>query len=160
MITQCAAIFAFALRPSPVVQFLQKQTNPAFKGLYQVNGFDMMLLVPYFIVLVILAGYGFHRYQLVWMYYRHRKNKTTTPQSTFAELPRVTIQLPIFNEQFVVDRLVESICNLDYPRELLDIQLLDDSTDETVAGGRRGGGQLSRAGTRHCARPPHRPHRL
>ena len=45
----------------------------------------------------------------------------------------VTIQLPIFNEQFVVDRLVESICKLDYPRELLDIQLLDDSTDETVA---------------------------
>ena len=44
----------------------------------------------------------------------------------------MTIQLPIFNEQFVVDRLVESICKLEYPRELLDIQLLDDSTDETV----------------------------
>ena len=84
MITQFAAIFAFALRPSPVVQFLQKQTNPAFKGLYQANSFDMALLVPYFIVLVILAGYGFHRYQLVWMYYKHRKNKTTTPKSTFA----------------------------------------------------------------------------
>ena len=63
----------FVVRPNPVVQFLQKQTNPAFKGLYQVNGFDLMLLVPYFIVLVILAAYGFHRYQLVWMYYRHRR---------------------------------------------------------------------------------------
>jgi cellulose synthase/poly-beta-1,6-N-acetylglucosamine synthase-like glycosyltransferase len=121
-----------AVRPNPVVQFLQKQTNPAFKGLYQVNGFDLALLIPYFIVLVILAGYGFHRYQLVWMYYRHRRNATRAPKSTFTALPRVTVQLPIFNEQFVVDRLVESICNLEYPRELLDIQLLDDSTDETV----------------------------
>jgi cellulose synthase/poly-beta-1,6-N-acetylglucosamine synthase-like glycosyltransferase len=83
-------------------------------------------------VLVILASYGFHRYQLVWMYYKYRKNKTTTPKSMFPSLPRVTIQLPIFNEQFVVDRLVEAICRLEYPRELLDIQLLDDSTDETV----------------------------
>ncbi|PSH05559.1 MAG: glycosyl transferase family 2 [Acidobacteria bacterium] len=82
--------------------------------------------------MIILASYGFHRYQLVWMYYKHRRNKTTTPKSMFEQLPRVTIQLPIFNEQFVVNRLVESICNLDYPRDLLDIQLLDDSTDETV----------------------------
>lgn len=132
MITQFVAMFALVPRPSPVVQFLQKQTNPAFKGLYHANGFDLALLIPYFIVLVILASYGFHRYQLVWLYYKHRKNKTTTPRSTFPQLPRVTIQLPIFNEQFVVDRLVESICSLDYPRDLLDIQLLDDSTDETV----------------------------
>jgi cellulose synthase/poly-beta-1,6-N-acetylglucosamine synthase-like glycosyltransferase len=125
-------MLAFTPRPNPVVHFLQKQTDPAFKGLYHANGFDLALLIPYFIVLIILAGYGVHRYQLVWLYYRHSKNKTTTPKSTFAELPRVTIQLPIFNEQFVVDRLVESICRLDYPRDLLDIQLLDDSTDETV----------------------------
>jgi cellulose synthase/poly-beta-1,6-N-acetylglucosamine synthase-like glycosyltransferase len=132
LINLLVAMMMFAPRPSPVVQFLQRQTNPAFKGLYQANGFDMMLLVPYFIVLVILAAYGFHRYQLVWMYYRHRRNKTTTPASTFTELPRVTIQLPIFNERFVVERLVKSICQIDYPRELLDIQLLDDSTDDTV----------------------------
>jgi len=125
-------MIALVPRPNPVVTFLQKQTNPTFKGLYHANGFDLMLLIPYFIVLIILASYGFHRYQLVWMYYKYRKNKTTTPKSTFASLPRVTIQLPIFNEQFVVDRLVESICKLEYPRELLDIQLLDDSTDETV----------------------------
>jgi cellulose synthase/poly-beta-1,6-N-acetylglucosamine synthase-like glycosyltransferase len=126
------ASMLFAPRQNPVVQFLQRQTNPAFKGLYQVNGFDLMLLVPYFIVLVILAAYGFHRYQLVWMYYRNRKNKTTEPKQRFTELPRVTIQLPIFNEQFVIDRLVESICNLDYPADKLDIQVLDDSTDETT----------------------------
>ncbi|MGA2961183.1 MAG: cellulose synthase family protein [Candidatus Korobacteraceae bacterium] len=118
--------------PNAVIQFLQKQTNPAFKGLYQANSFDMMLLIPYFIVLIILAAYGFHRYQLVWMYYRNRKKAVHEPKSRFQELPRITIQLPIFNEQFVIDRLVESICKLEYPREKLDIQVLDDSTDETV----------------------------
>ncbi len=133
MIVYFATFFVFMQsRPNAVIQFLQKQTNPAFKGLYQANGFDMMLLVPYFIVLIILAAYGFHRYQLVWMYYRHRKNAVREPKSHFLELPRITIQLPIFNEQFVIDRLVESICKLDYPREKLDIQVLDDSTDETV----------------------------
>jgi cellulose synthase/poly-beta-1,6-N-acetylglucosamine synthase-like glycosyltransferase len=133
LIAYLATFFVFIQsRPNAVIQFLQKQTNPAFKGLYQANGFDMMLLVPYFIVLIILAGYGFHRYQLVWMYYRNRKNAVREPKSRFLELPRITIQLPIFNEQFVIDRLVESICKLEYPREKLDIQVLDDSTDETV----------------------------
>ena len=132
LFNQLVAMMLFAPRPNPVVQFLQKQTNPAFKGLYQANGFDLMLLIPYFIVLCILAAYGFHRYQLVWMYYRYRKNKTTEPRQYFAELPRVTIQLPIFNEQFVVERLVDSICKIDYPADKLDIQVLDDSTDETT----------------------------
>lgn len=106
--------------------------DKTFQGLYQVNAFDLMLLVPYFIVLIILASYGFHRYQLVWMYYRNRKNKVTEPKYRFDELPRVTIQLPIFNEQFVIDRLVDSICKMEYPLDKLDIQVLDDSTDETV----------------------------
>ena len=82
--------------------------------------------------MVILAGYGMHRYALVYMYYRNRKNRTAEPPKQFAELPSVTVQLPIFNEQFVVDRLVDSICKLDYPKDKLDIQVLDDSTDETV----------------------------
>ncbi|MBZ5646136.1 MAG: glycosyltransferase family 2 protein [Acidobacteriia bacterium] len=103
-----------------------------FHGLYEVNAFDLALLIPYFIVLILLASYGIHRYVLVWMYYRNRKNKVTEPAARFPELPRVTVQLPIFNEQFVIDRLVDAICKLDYPREKLDIQVLDDSTDETV----------------------------
>ena len=49
----------------------------------------------------------------------------------FAELPRVTIQLPIFNERFVVERLLEETSKMDYPRHLLQIQVLDDSTDDT-----------------------------
>ncbi len=106
--------------------------DTTFKGLYKANAFDMALLIPYFIVLILLAFYGLHRYQLVWMYYRNKKNKRTEPKEKFAELPTVTIQLPIFNEQFVIDRLVDAICRLDYPREKLEIQVLDDSTDETT----------------------------
>jgi len=89
------------------------------------------LLIPYFIVMIILAFYGIHRYQLVYLYYKYRRNAAKNPPSSFEQLPRVTIQLPIFNEQFVIDRLIEACTNLDYPRGLLDIQVLDDSTDET-----------------------------
>ena len=106
--------------------------DKTFQGLYQVNAFDLALLIPYFIVLILLATYGIHRYVLVYLYYKHRRNKMNQPPGRFDELPRITVQLPIFNEQFVVDRLVDAVCRLDYPREKLDIQVLDDSTDETV----------------------------
>lgn len=102
-----------------------------FEHLYRWNPFDTALLIPYFVVMIILAFYGLHRYQLVWLYYKHRKNAAKEPPRHFEQLPKVTVQLPIFNEQFVIDRLIEACCNLDYPRELLEIQLLDDSTDET-----------------------------
>lgn len=105
--------------------------DQTFKGLWSPNAFDLMLLIPYFVVMTVLATYGLHRYMLVFMYYRNRRRHAGEPPQQFAELPRVTVQLPIFNEQFVVDRLVESICKLDYPHDKLDIQVLDDSTDET-----------------------------
>src|ERR1022692_1347431 len=69
--------------------------DKTFVGLYQVNAFDLALLIPYFIVLIILATYGGHRYWLVYLYYKHKKNKTTEPLSHFEDLPRVTVQLPI-----------------------------------------------------------------
>ena len=106
--------------------------DKTFKGLYTPNAFDLALLIPYFTVLIVLASYGIHRYVLVYMYYKNRKNRTEEPAGSFAELPRITIQLPIFNEQFVIDRLVDAVCKMEYPREKLDIQVLDDSTDETV----------------------------
>ncbi len=102
-----------------------------FAPLYSFNWFDASLLTPYFVLMVVLAFYGLHRYQLVWLYYRHRKNATHEPPTHFAELPFITIQLPLFNEQYVVDRLIDAVCNLDYPRDRLEIQVLDDSTDET-----------------------------
>ncbi|QHN05588.1 glycosyltransferase [Granulicella sp. WH15] len=107
-----------------------------FENLYHLNGFDLCLIIPYFVVMVILAFYGVHRYQLVWLYYRNKKNasKWTEPTARFPEddLPFVTIQLPIFNEQFVINRLVDVCCRLDYPRDRFEIQVLDDSTDETT----------------------------
>ncbi len=110
--------------------------DQTFKGLYRWNGFDIWLLIPYFIVMVILAFYGIHRYQLVWLYFKNRKNaaKWDEPPQSWpeGELPFVTIQLPIFNEQFVIDRLIDACCRLDYPRDRFEIQVLDDSTDETT----------------------------
>lgn len=107
-----------------------------FKGDYRWNTFDVCLLVPYFVVMVILAFYGIHRYQLVWLYYRNKRkaSKSHEPPAKFADndLPFVTIQLPIYNEQFVIDRLIDACCRLDYPRDRFEIQVLDDSTDETV----------------------------
>lgn len=125
---------AVALAPHGVGHYIRQHfLDTTFKGLYQVNAFDVELLIPYFIVLIMLAAYGAHRYVLVYLYYKHRKNRTTAPASRFEELPRVTVQLPIFNEQFVVERLLDAISQLDYPLDKLDVQVLDDSTDETVA---------------------------
>jgi len=90
---------------------------------------ETLVLATYFFVLVILAVYGWHRYFLVYLY---MKNKDRVPVPTGMDrLPRVTVQLPIYNEMYVADRLIDAVCQLNYPRELLEIQVLDDSTDET-----------------------------
>ena len=110
--------------------------DKTFQHLYQLSPFDYYLLIPYFIVMIILAFYGLHRYQLVWLYFRNKKNaaRWSDPVARFAdgELPFVTIQLPIFNEQFVIERLIDACCRMDYPRDRYEIQVLDDSTDETT----------------------------
>ncbi|HEV2134929.1 MAG TPA: cellulose synthase family protein [Terracidiphilus sp.] len=106
-------------------------TDQTFKGLYHWNLFDASMLIPYFGVMILLSIYGIHRYTLCWRYYKFRKNYDPNPPRHFEELPRVTVQLPIFNEQFVIDRLIEAVCAMEYPREKLEIQVLDDSTDET-----------------------------
>ena len=86
--------------------------------------------ICYVAVLLGLALYGMHRYCIIYLYLRYRKN-LPKPLSRFEKLPSVTVQLPIFNELYVVERLLQSVGKLDYPRELLQIQVLDDSTDET-----------------------------
>ncbi|MGC2170684.1 MAG: glycosyltransferase [Candidatus Sulfotelmatobacter sp.] len=128
-----SSLLAAWAAPKGLMPYLRQHfLDKTFQGLYYTDAFDRALLIPYFVVLVLLAGYGMHRYILVYLYYKHKKNRTSEPAAYFKELPRVTVQLPIFNEQYVVDRLLESICKLKYPREKLDIQVLDDSTDETV----------------------------
>jgi cellulose synthase/poly-beta-1,6-N-acetylglucosamine synthase-like glycosyltransferase len=103
--------------------------NP-FRGLYATNSFDIAIMIPYFFVMTVLAVYGIHRYALVYNYYKNRKH-VAGPPPEISVWPRVTVQLPIYNEKYVIERLVEAIAAFDYPRELLDIQVLDDSTDET-----------------------------
>ncbi|MCB1131226.1 MAG: glycosyltransferase family 2 protein [Verrucomicrobiae bacterium] len=85
----------------------------------------------YILVLLGLAGYGSHRLMIVFLYLKHAR-KRPEPKQRFSELPLVTVQLPVFNEMHVVDRLLGAVAALDYPKDKMQIQLLDDSTDETV----------------------------
>jgi len=91
---------------------------------------ETLTLAAYFFVLIVLAIYGWHRYYLVYLYMRH-KDKEPRSGPPLDPLPVVTIQLPLYNEMYVADRLIDAVCRLDYPRELLEIQVLDDSIDET-----------------------------
>src|SRR5689334_8629215 len=91
---------------------------------------ETLILATYFFVLVILAVYGWHRYYLVYLYMKN-KGRIPVPAGKLEAWPTVTIQLPIYNEMYVADRLIDAVCQIEYPRELLEIQVLDDSTDET-----------------------------
>ena len=92
---------------------------------------ETLILIAYFFVLSILGIYGWHRYYLVYEYMKN-KDRVPGPPPPMAELPVVTIQLPIFNEMYVADRLIDAVCEIDYPKDKLEIQVLDDSTDETT----------------------------
>src|SRR3954447_11710160 len=94
---------------------------------------ETLILVLYFFVLSILAIYGWHRYYLVYLYMKNRDKAPSPalPIPPLTTLPRVTIQLPIYNEMYVADRLIDTVCEMEYPRDLLEVQVLDDSTDET-----------------------------
>ncbi len=128
-----AAVYLASAPQTGLRHYLKQmqETDTTFKGLYHWNFFDAAVLLPYFAVMIVLAVYGVHRYTMCYLYYKYRKNYNPNPPRHFDELPMVTVQLPIFNEQFVIDRLIEAICAMDYPSDKLDIQVLDDSTDET-----------------------------
>ena len=97
-------------------------------------------LIIYLFALVSLFTYGMNCYLLMIFYRRNRPaaarrhqeiQKSFFQNASSKVWPVVTIQLPIFNERYVVERLITSVCSIDYPRELLEIQILDDSTDDT-----------------------------
>jgi cellulose synthase/poly-beta-1,6-N-acetylglucosamine synthase-like glycosyltransferase len=92
---------------------------------------NVAIIVVYFVVLSILAIFGTHRYYMVYLYLKNRKN-SAKPKEEFSELPFVTIQLPMYNEMYVAERLIDAVVKMDYPKDLFEIQVLDDSTDETV----------------------------
>src|SRR5678816_4554892 len=101
--------------------------------LYKLDTFDWVILIVYFAILFTLAVYGAYRIKQVIDFWRYR-NFVPEPSGRYAEadLPVITVQLPLFNELYVVDRLLKAVTAFDYPREKLEIQVLDDSTDETV----------------------------
>ena len=124
--------FGFLMAPGSN-RLIDSLFDDTFAGIHRLEWFDYALMAPYFGTLIILSIYGLHRYEMIRAYFKTKHKIPVLPASTFAELPRVTIQLPLFNERFVVKRLVEEICKIDYPKDKLQIQVLDDSTDETHA---------------------------
>ena len=94
------------------------------------SGFERLWLLLYFGVLVLLAVYGVHRLFIVFLYIRSRGRAPAPPEGV-ASRPFVTVQLPLYNEMYVAERLLDAAAKLDYPRDRFEIQVLDDSTDET-----------------------------
>ncbi len=102
------------------------------------NALSITLLVYYAAVLAVICVYGVHRYWVVWLFLRHRRRlDDPAPLARFDRLPRVTVQLPMFNERHVAERVIEAACGIDYPRDRLEVQVLDDSTDESADIARR-----------------------
>src|SRR5438552_2007879 len=125
--------FAPALLAAPTAaeRLMRSLFDDPFAGIHRLSWFDWSLLLPYFGVLIVLSVYGLHRYDVIRTYFKYRKNATPPPQRYFDELPPVTIQLPVYNERYVVERLIDEVTKIEYPKHLLQIQLLDDSTDDT-----------------------------
>ena len=80
------------------------------------------LIAAYVAVLVAVASYGLHRYVLLYLYLKHR-NDVRKPATHFEQLPRVTVQLPMYNEDVVAERIIEASCKIDYPLDRLEIQV-------------------------------------
>src|ERR1700687_5480415 len=90
---------------------------------------EVLFLATYFLVLLVLSIYGSHRDVMAYLYYKYKGN-LPAPKGRFEKLARVTLP-PVFNEMYVVERLIEAVARIQYPRDRLEIQVLDDSTDET-----------------------------
>src|SRR5262245_23272504 len=105
------------------------------------------LLAGYCGVLAVVCLYGAHRFWVVWTFLRHRRMLHELPPAPpLPRLPRVTVQLPMYNERHVARRVIEAACAIDYPRELLQVQVLDDSNDESAQEARRACRRMAAAG--------------
>jgi cellulose synthase/poly-beta-1,6-N-acetylglucosamine synthase-like glycosyltransferase len=124
-------LFAWLASTSATQRLVNSLFDDTFAGIHQLSWFDWALLVPYFGLLGILSVFGLHRYETLRTYFKHRHKSAGEPPQRFSTLPRVTIQLPLFNERYVVERLIEEVIRIEYPRDRLQIQVLDDSTDDT-----------------------------
>src|SRR3954451_18134983 len=81
--------------------------DDTFAGIHRMAWFDWAMLIPYFGILAILSVYGLHRYHIIHTYFKHRRKAMGDPPRRFETLPPVTVQLPLYNERYVVERLIE-----------------------------------------------------
>jgi len=92
------------------------------------------MLAAYLLAQMLLVVYSSHRFVILWRWWRAHRRKVA-PGPTLAPhgstWPVVTVQLPVYNERFVVERLIDAVAAFDYPPDRLEIQVLDDSTDDT-----------------------------
>jgi cellulose synthase/poly-beta-1,6-N-acetylglucosamine synthase-like glycosyltransferase len=93
---------------------------------------DQVILIGYFVSLSILFVFGLHGFVMIF-YHRKYGYNNPVPKKVFDEDPMVTIQLPLYNEMYVIERLINAVCEIEYPKDKMEIQVLDDSTDETTA---------------------------
>lgn len=107
-----------------------------------------LTVYAYFGILVILSVYGVHRYFILYLYFRHYKFGPRRPTPTMGpdECPSVTVQLPLFNERYVAERVIEASAAIRYPRHRLRVQILDDSEDDTRTIARETARRLRRRG--------------
>jgi cellulose synthase/poly-beta-1,6-N-acetylglucosamine synthase-like glycosyltransferase len=99
-------------------------------GLEVIEGIAIFLIaVVYGLTLIALSLFNINFFHLVWVAWQHRHDRISAPPLT--EFPLVTVQIPIYNERHVAGRVIEAVCRLDWPRDRLEIQVLDDSTDAT-----------------------------
>src|SRR6266849_993691 len=89
------------------------------------------IIGTYFVSLTILFLFGSSGFVMIYYYMRHRRTVSPRP-GKLTIFPPVTIQLPLYNEYYVIERLIDATCAMDYPKDKLEIQVLDDSTDDTV----------------------------
>jgi cellulose synthase/poly-beta-1,6-N-acetylglucosamine synthase-like glycosyltransferase/Leucine-rich repeat (LRR) protein len=130
-----------AVTPEALAAFRQAHPTVAVMSGNRERGYSawsVALTVVYALAVLAICLYGLHRYWLTWLFVRTRDVRISPePKGRFDELPRVTVQLPMFNERHVAERIIEAACALDYPRDRLQIQVLDDSTDESADIARR-----------------------
>jgi cellulose synthase/poly-beta-1,6-N-acetylglucosamine synthase-like glycosyltransferase len=133
MLLPSSPLLALLASRSTTQRMSQMFAETPFAGMHSLEWFDWAMLIPYFAVLAVLSVYGLHRYDIIRTYFKHRGKATEGPPRRFEQLPPVTIQLPLYNERYVVERLIDEVVKIEYPKELLQIQVLDDSTDDTAS---------------------------
>ncbi|ELR69757.1 Glycosyltransferase [Fulvivirga imtechensis AK7] len=94
---------------------------------------EYIVIILYCLALLLIFLFSLGQLHLTWHYLKTKKQKDQVPATELKDLPNVTVQLPLFNEKYVAGRLIDAVCRFDYPQEKLEVQVLDDSTDETVA---------------------------